>query len=61
MVRKQFLLTSEQNARLKAHAAASGLTEIVRAGLDMALQQAKTAAEAWKAAWSAAAGLVGSR
>ncbi len=59
MVRKQFLLTPEQNARLKAHAAASGMTEteIVRAGLDMALAQAKSSEDAWKAAWSGAAGL----
>ncbi len=59
LVRKQFLLTQEQSSRLKAHAAASGATEteIVRAGIDMALAQARQDGDAWKTIWSKAAGL----
>ena len=41
MVRKQFFITAEQNKRLKAHAAATGVSEaeVVRAGIDLRLDQ----------------------
>jgi hypothetical protein len=41
MVRKQIFITSEQNRRLKAHAAATGVSEaeLVRAGIDLRLEQ----------------------
>lgn len=41
MVRKQFFITTEQNRRLKAHAAATGVSEaeLVRAGIDLRLEQ----------------------
>jgi hypothetical protein len=41
MVRKQFFITSEQNKRLKAHAAATGVSEaeLVRAGIDLRLER----------------------
>lgn len=59
LVRKQFLLTPEQSARLRAHALASGVTEtdIVRAGIDLALQRSEADDDAWKSAWSQAAGV----
>ncbi len=39
MVRKQVFITAEQNRRLKAHAAATGVSEaeLVRAGIDLQL------------------------
>lgn len=41
MVRKQFLITADQNRRLKAAAAASGMTEanLVRAGIERQLAE----------------------
>jgi hypothetical protein len=41
MVRKQFFITAEQNKRLKAHAAAAGVSEaeLVRAGIELRLEQ----------------------
>ena len=41
MVRKQFFITAEQNKRLKAHAAAAGVSEaeLVRAGIDLRLDR----------------------
>lgn len=41
MVRKQILITVDQNRRLRAHAASTGIaeTEIVRRGLDAALAE----------------------
>jgi hypothetical protein len=41
MVRKQVFITAEQNRRLKAHAAATGVSEaeLVRAGIDLRLEQ----------------------
>jgi hypothetical protein len=41
MVRKQVFITAEQNKRLKAHAAAAGVSEaeLVRAGIDLRLEQ----------------------
>jgi hypothetical protein len=49
MVRKQFFITAEQNRRLKAHAAATGVSEaaLVRAGIDLRIDQAP-AAEDWR-------------
>jgi hypothetical protein len=41
MVRKQVFITAEQNKRLKAHAAATGVSEaeLVRAGIDLRLER----------------------
>lgn len=41
MVRKQFFITAEQNKRLKARAAATGVAEaeLVRAGIDLQLER----------------------
>jgi hypothetical protein len=41
MVRKQVFITAEQNKRLKAYAAAIGVpeAELVRAGIDLRLEQ----------------------
>jgi hypothetical protein len=41
MVRKQFFITAEQNKRLKAQAAATGVSEaeLVRAGIDLQLER----------------------
>ena len=41
MVRKQFFISAEQAKRLKAHAAAAGVSEaeLVRAGIDLRLQR----------------------
>jgi hypothetical protein len=41
MVRKQFFITTDQNKRLKAHAAATGVSEaeLVRAGIDLRLER----------------------
>ena len=44
MVRKQFFITAKQNKRLKAQAVATGVSEaaLVRAGIDLQLEQQKT-------------------
>jgi hypothetical protein len=41
MVRKQVFITADQNKRLKAHAAAAGVSEaeLVRAGIDLRLER----------------------
>jgi hypothetical protein len=41
MVRKQVFITAEQNKRLKAHAAAAGVSEaeLVRAAIDLRLER----------------------
>ncbi len=41
MVRKQVFITAEQNKRLKAHAAATGVSEaeLVRDGIDLRLER----------------------
>ena len=41
MVRKQFFISAEQNKQLKAQAAAAGVSEadLIRAGIDLRLQQ----------------------
>ena len=59
LVRKQFLLTGDQSARLKAQAVASGMTEtdIVRAGIELALAQSQDETVGWKAGWERAGGL----
>jgi hypothetical protein len=50
MVRKQFFITVEQNKRLKAVAAARGIAEaeLIRAGIDQQLTQAKVEDDDWR-------------
>ena len=50
MVRKQFFITAEQNKRLKACSAATGVAEaeLVRAGIDLRLSQEPEDRRAWK-------------
>ena len=50
MVRKQFFITAEQNARLKGMAAASGRAEgeLVREGIDKLLAEEAASAGTWK-------------
>lgn len=50
MVRKQIFITAEQNRRLKAHAAAMGASEaeLVRAGIDLRLEQEAESQRAWR-------------
>ncbi len=59
MVRKQIFITAEQNARLKALAAASGKAEgeLMRDGLDKVLVEEHRDNKDWKAAWAKAAGI----
>jgi hypothetical protein len=59
MVRKQVLITAEQNRRLKALAACAGVSEgeLVRAGLDAALRKLESEEENWKTAWRQAKGI----
>ena len=49
MVRKQVFITAEQNKRLKAHAAAAGVSEaeLVRAGIDLRLREQGEKQKAW--------------
>jgi hypothetical protein len=49
MVRKQIFITSEQNKRLKARAAATGVSEaeLVRAGIDLRIQQEAESQRIW--------------
>ena len=49
MVRKQVFITAEQNKKLKAHAAATGVSEaeLVRAGIDLRLER-KPAKVDWR-------------
>jgi hypothetical protein len=50
MVRKQLFVTAEQSKRLKACAAATGLSEseLIRAGIDMRLEQEQEKRRAWQ-------------
>jgi hypothetical protein len=60
MVRKQFFITVEQNKRLKAHAAATGVSEaeLVRDGIDLRLENKpektdwRTLADSLSGAWA---------
>ncbi len=49
MVRKQVFITAEQNRRLKTRAAATGVPEavLIRAGIDLRLQQEAQSQRAW--------------
>ena len=49
MVRKQIFITTEQNKRLKARAAAIGVSEaeLIRAGIDLRLQEQGEKQKAW--------------
>jgi hypothetical protein len=49
MVRKQIFITAEQNRRLKAHAAATGVSEgeLIRAGIDLCLQEQADKQKSW--------------
>jgi predicted transcriptional regulator len=59
LVRKQLMLTGEQNAHLKRIAAATSRSEgeLVREAVDDWLSRQKAEQEDWKAAWRQAAGL----
>ena len=50
MVRKQVFITAEQNKRLKTVAAAKGVAEaeLIRAGIDQQLAQAKVEDDDWR-------------
>ena len=52
MVRKQVFITAEQNRKLKARAAATGVAEaeLIRAGIDLRLDKEPEAQRAWRAA-----------
>jgi hypothetical protein len=60
MVRKQFFITAEQNKRLRAHAAAAGVSEaeLVRAGIDLRLERKpekadwRRLAESFSSSWA---------
>ncbi len=49
MVRKQIFITADQNKRLKTHAAAAGVSEaeLIRAGIDLRLQEQVEKQKAW--------------
>ena len=49
MVRKQIFITTEQNKRLKARAVAIGVSEaeLIRAGIDLRLQEQGEKQKAW--------------
>jgi hypothetical protein len=49
MVRKQLFITTDQNKRLKARAAAMGVSEaeLMRAGIDLRLQEQGEKQKAW--------------
>ncbi len=49
MVRKQIFITADQNKRLKIHAAAAGVSEaeLIRAGIDLRLQEQGEKQKAW--------------
>jgi hypothetical protein len=49
MVRKQIFITADQNKRLKTHAAAAGVSEaeLIRAGIDLRLQEQSEKQKAW--------------
>jgi hypothetical protein len=50
MVRKQILISAEQNRKLKERAAATGFSEgeLVRAGIDLQLEQGLEQQRAWQ-------------
>jgi hypothetical protein len=50
MVRKQLFITAEQNKRLKARAAATGVAEaeLIRSGIDLRLDQEPEEQRAWR-------------
>jgi hypothetical protein len=60
MVRKQFFITAEQNKRLRAHAAAAGVSEaeLVRDGIDLRLERKpekvdwRRLAESFSSSWA---------
>jgi hypothetical protein len=49
MVRKQIFITADQNKRLKTQAAAAGVSEaeLIRAGIDLRLQEQGERQKAW--------------
>lgn len=49
MVRKQIFISADQNKRLKSHAAAAGVSEaeLIRAGIDLRLQEQGEKQKAW--------------
>lgn len=51
MVRKQVFITAEQNKKLKARAAAAGVAEaeLIRAGIDLRLDQTPEEQRTWQA------------
>ena len=59
MVRKQVLLSADQNQRLKALASASGKSEaaLIREGLVALIANLPAEEENWKKAWFDAAGM----
>jgi predicted DNA-binding protein len=59
LVRKQLMLTGEQNTRLKRIAAATSRSEgdLVREAIDALLRKLETEDEDWKAAWRQAEGI----
>jgi hypothetical protein len=50
MVRKQLFITAEQNRKLKARAAATGVAEaeLIRSGIDLRLSQEPEEGRAWR-------------
>lgn len=50
MVRKQVFITAEQNKKLKARAAATGVAEaeLIRSGIDLRLNQEPEEQRAWR-------------
>lgn len=50
MVRKQFFITAEQNKKLKARAAETGVAEaeLIRSGIDLRLDQEPQEQRAWR-------------
>ena len=60
MVRKQFFITAEQNKRLRAHAAATGVSEaeLVRDGIELRLERKpekadwRRLAESFSSSWA---------
>lgn len=61
MIRKQFFIEEEQNARLKSTALATGKSEaeLIREGIDQRLVKAKDEIELtdWRAGWRKVAGM----
>ena len=61
MIRKQFFIEEEQNARLKSAALATGKSEaeLIREGIDQRLVKAKDEIELtdWRAGWRKVAGM----